>query len=81
VLVRVSDVVVGVIAGAVCSVLAAAFEAGILALRVFSIGHVGGNFGSGALLLALFGGIVGGVIGLAVGALFNNRRDAVTRAS
>ena len=77
-LVRVSDVVVGIIAGAVCSVLAAAFEAGIVALRFFSIGHIGGNFGSGALLLALLGGVVGGLVGFGVGALFN-RRAATSR--
>lgn len=78
-LLRVSDVIVGIVAGAVCSVLATAFEAGILALRFFSIGQVGGHFGSGFLFIALFGAIVGGLVGMLVGALFN-RRETPSRA-
>jgi hypothetical protein len=70
VLVRLSDVVVGVIAGAVCAVLAAAFEAGILAFRFFSIGHVGGHFGDGVAILALVGAAIGGVVGASVRPLF-----------
>jgi hypothetical protein len=70
VLVRVSDVVVGVIAGAVCAVLAAAFEAGIVALRFFSIDHLGSHFGDGVALLALLGAAVGGVVGASVRPLF-----------
>jgi hypothetical protein len=70
VLVRLSDVVVGVIAGAVCAVLAAAFEAGILAFRFFSIGHVGGHFGDGLAILALVGAAIGGIIGASVRTLF-----------
>jgi hypothetical protein len=79
VLLRFSDVVVGIVAGAVCSVLAAAFEAGILFARVFSIGRVGGGFGSGVVFIALSGALVGGIVGLLVGALFN-RRDLPSRA-
>lgn len=80
-LLRLSDVVVGIIAGAVCSVLAAAFEAGILALRFVSIGKIGGGVGSGVLWIALIGAVVGGLVGLLVGALFNSRRgDAPSRA-
>ena len=80
VLLRLSDVVVGVFAGAVCSVLAAAFEAGILAFRFFSFGRVGGGVGSGFLWIALFGALVGGIVGLVVGGLFN-RREAHTARS
>jgi hypothetical protein len=80
VLLRLSDVLVGIIAGAVCSVLAAAFEAGILALRFISIGRVGGGLGSGLFWIALIGAVIGGLVGLLVGALFNNsRRDASPR--
>jgi hypothetical protein len=70
VLVRVSDAVVGVIAGAVCAVLAAAFEAGILAFRFFSIGHLGGHFGDPIAILALIGAAIGGIVGLSVRPLF-----------
>jgi hypothetical protein len=80
VLVRVSDVVVGVIAGAVCAVLAAAFEAGIVAFRFFSIGHIGGHFGDGVAVLALVGGAIGGVVGMSVRPLFN-RRESPSQAN
>ncbi len=73
VLVRVSDVVVGVIAGAVCAVLAVAFEAGILAFRFFTIGHLGDHFGSGPVLLVLAGAAIGGVVGASVHPLFGLR--------
>lgn len=72
-LLRFSDVVVGIIAGAVCSVLAAAFEAGILFARVFTIGRVGGGFGSGFIWIACSGALVGGLVGLVVGSFFNRR--------
>ena len=78
VLLRLSDVVVGIIAGAVCSVLAAAFEAGILFARVFTIGRVGGGFGSGIVWIALSGALVGGIVGLLVGACFNRREPVVS---
>lgn len=70
VLVRASDVIVGIMAGAVCAVLSAAFEGGILALRFFSIGHLGDHFGSEFAVLALAGGAVGGLVAFAAGALF-----------
>jgi hypothetical protein len=77
VLVRASDVVVGIIAGAVCAVLSAAFEGGILAFRFFSIDHLGGHFGSGFALLALAGGAIGGIVAFGTGTLF--RREPATR--
>jgi len=73
VLVRVSDVVVGVIAGAVCAVVAAAFEAGIVALRFFSIGHLGSHFGTTVVILALAGATIGGIVGVSVRPLFGPR--------
>jgi membrane protein YqaA with SNARE-associated domain len=73
VLLRASDVLVGIIAGAVCSVIAALFEASILTLRFFSLGRVGGGVGSKLLLIAIMGAIVGGVVGFLVGALFKQR--------
>jgi membrane protein YqaA with SNARE-associated domain len=73
VLLRASDVLVGIIAGAVCSVIAALFEASILTLRFFSLGRVGGGVGSKLLLIAIVGAIVGGIVGYLVGALFKAR--------
>jgi hypothetical protein len=70
VLVRISDVVVGVIAGAVCAVLSAAFEGGILAFRFFSIGHLGAHFGSDFAILGLAGAATGGIVAFGAGALF-----------
>jgi len=70
---RVSDVLVGVIAGAVCSVLAAAFEAFIVTLRFFSVGHLGGGIGSKFLIIAVLGAVVGGLVGLGVGAVVKPR--------
>ena len=78
-----SDVLVGIIAGAVCSVIAAAFEASILTLRFFSLGRVGGGLGSKLLFIAIMGAIVGGIVGFLVGALFKqrdpHRADLVSR--
>ncbi len=71
VLVRVSDVVAGVIAGAICAVLAAAFEVGVVSLRFFSIAHVGDHFGDPVLVLALVGATIGGIVGASVGILFH----------
>jgi hypothetical protein len=73
-----SDVLVGVIAGAVCSVVAAAFETVVLTARFFSLGHVGGGLGSKLLLIALVGAVVGGIVGFLVGALFK-QRDTTAR--
>lgn len=70
---RVSDVLVGVIAGAVCSVLAAGFEAFIVTLRFFSVGHVGGALGSKLLVIGLLGAVVGGLVGLGVGMIVKPR--------
>jgi hypothetical protein len=68
-----SDVLVGIVAGAVCSVVAALFEASVLTLRFFTLGRVGGGLGSKLLLIALVGALVGGLVGFLVGALFKQR--------
>jgi hypothetical protein len=73
-----SDVLVGVVAGAVCSVVAAAFETLVLTARFFSLGHVGGGLGSKLVLIALVGAVVGGIVGFLTGALFK-QRDPVPR--
>jgi len=77
VLVRASDVVVGTIAGAVCAVLSAAYEGGILAFRFFSIDHLGGHFGNGFAILALAGAAIGGLAAFGAGTLF--RREHATQ--
>ena len=76
VLVRASDIVVGIIAGAVCAVVSAAFEGGILAFRFFSIEHLGGHFGSGVAIIALAGAAIGGLVAFGAGTLF--LREPVT---
>jgi hypothetical protein len=73
-----SDVLVGVVAGAVCSVVAAAFETLVLTARFFSLGHIGGGLGSKLVLIALVGAVVGGIVGFLTGALFK-QRDPVPR--
>jgi hypothetical protein len=73
-----SDVLVGIVAGAVCSTIAAAFEASILTLRFFSLGRIGGGLGSKLVLIAVLGAVVGGIVGFLVGALFK-QRDSVPR--
>ncbi|WP_317996081.1 hypothetical protein [Vulcanimicrobium alpinum] len=73
-----SDVLVGIVAGAVCSVIAAAFETVVLTSRFFSLDHVGEGLESKLLLIAVVGAIAGGVVGFLVGALFK-QRDAVRR--
>jgi hypothetical protein len=70
VLVRASDVVVGIIAGAVCAVVSAAFEGGILAFRFFTIDHLGAHFGGEFAILAVAGAALGGLVAFGAGALF-----------
>jgi len=76
---RLNDVLVGVIAGAVCSVLAAGFEAFIVTLRFFSVGHLGGGIGSKFLIIALLGAVVGGFVGFVVGAFVKPRERGPAR--
>ncbi len=71
-----SDVLVGIIAGAVCSVIAAAFETAVLTARFFTL-DVGGGLASRLFVIALAGALTGGVVGFLVGALF--KRDTSAR--
>ncbi|HEV3086660.1 MAG TPA: hypothetical protein VGX96_05490 [Candidatus Elarobacter sp.] len=71
-----NDVLVGIIAGAVCSVIAAAFEASVLTLRFFDIGHVGVGVDRTLLLIALVGAVAGGIVGFLVGAFYKKRDPA-----
>ncbi len=70
---RLNDILVGVITGAVCSVLAAVVEAWIAYLRIFSVGHLGGGIGSKLPIIAIAGAILGGLIGLFLGAIVKPR--------
>jgi hypothetical protein len=76
VLVRASDVVVGIIAGAVCAVVSAAFEGGILAFRFFTIDPLGAHFGAEFAIFALAGAAIGGLVAFGAGAGF--LREPVT---
>jgi hypothetical protein len=73
-----SDVLVGVVAGAVCSAIAAAFETVVLTARFFELGRFGDGLGSRLLAIALVGAVVGGIVGFLVGALFK-QRDTIAR--
>lgn len=69
---RFSDIVVGMISGAVCSVLAALIEGVAASVRVFEFGRVGA-YGGTLLMIALAGAVLGGVVGLLFGAVRNPR--------
>ncbi|MBV8074362.1 MAG: hypothetical protein JO140_02950 [Candidatus Eremiobacteraeota bacterium] len=69
---RLDDIVVGVISGAVCSVLAAIIEGFIASVRVFSFGRIGA-FGGELATIALVGALLGGLVGLFLGALVKTR--------
>lgn len=74
---RLGDIVVGVISGAVCSVLAAFIEGFIAAVRVFSFGRIGA-FGGELLMVALAGGLLGGIVGLFFGKVVKPREGLRT---
>jgi hypothetical protein len=76
---RLNDVLIGIIAGAVCSVLAAGFEAFIVTLRFFSVGHLGGGIGSKFLIIALLGAVIGGFVGFIVGKFVKPREPGPGR--
>ena len=71
--IRVNDVIVGIITGAICSVFAAGFEAFVMSIRIFSFGHIGGSFGSKILVVLTLGAIAGAVIGWLVGSVVKPR--------
>lgn len=70
---RVNDVFVGIITGVIAAVFAALFEGAIAALRLFTFGHLGGAVGSNLIWIALFGAIVGGLVGWVFGTFVKPR--------
>ena len=71
--VRLDDILVGVITGAVCSVLAAVIEGFIATVRIFSFGRIGGAFGADLVGIGVIGAILGGMVGIFLGALVKSR--------
>jgi hypothetical protein len=65
---RFSDIVVGMISGAVCSVLAGFIEGVAASVQVLSFGRVGA-YGTTILMLALAGAVLGGIVGVFFGAV------------
>jgi hypothetical protein len=71
---RVNDVLVGVVTGAICSVAAAIIEGTIAAARVFSFGHFGGGWLTKLLFVALVGAVAGGILGVVMSAFAKPRQ-------
>jgi hypothetical protein len=70
---RLDDIVLGVITGAVCSVLAALIEGFIATVRIFSFGRIGGGFEGELMTIACVGAVLGGLVGLFFGTLKKQR--------
>jgi hypothetical protein len=71
---QLDDIVVGVITGGVCSVLAAVIEVSIASVRVFSFGRIGGGGLAGEIVtIALVGAVVGGLVALFLGVRAKSR--------
>ncbi|HXP92157.1 MAG TPA: hypothetical protein VN905_01685 [Candidatus Binatia bacterium] len=70
------DVLVGVITGAICSVLVAVIETVMAALRVFPVAHVGQAFGDKLAIVALAGALFGGLVALPLGVIVKQREKA-----
>lgn len=68
------DVIVGVITGAICSVLVAVIEMVMAALRVFPVAHVGQAFGDKLAIVALAGALFGGLVAFALGVIVQPRK-------
>jgi hypothetical protein len=73
---RANDVLVGVITGVFSAVIASAFEAAFVTLRIVTLGEHGGGLGSKLLFIAILGAIVGGIIGFFVGAVVKPRSQS-----
>jgi hypothetical protein len=69
---RLGDIVVGVISGAVCSVLAAFIEGFIATVRIFSFGRIGA-YGEDLLIVAVAGALLGGIVGACFGTVVKPR--------
>jgi len=74
--IRLNDVIVGIITGAICSVFAAGFEGFVMSIRIFSFGRIGGSIGSQFFVILLLGAIAGAVIGWLVGSVVKPRGNA-----
>lgn len=70
------DVLVGIITGAICSVVAAVVETVMAALRVFPLGHIGAGFGDKLALVALIGAVFGALVAVALGTFVQPREEA-----
>lgn len=70
------DVLVGVITGAICSVLVVVIETVMAALRVFPVAHVGQAFGGKLAIVALAGALFGGLVALPLGVIVKQRGKA-----
>ncbi|HXF35152.1 MAG TPA: hypothetical protein VN603_11330 [Candidatus Acidoferrales bacterium] len=70
------DVLVGVITGAICSVLVVVIETVMAALRVFPVAHVGQAFGDKLAIVALAGALFGGLVALPLGVIVKQRGKA-----
>jgi len=70
------DVLVGVITGAICSVLVVVIETAMAALRVFPVAHVGQAFGDKLAIVALAGALFGGLVALPLGVIVKQRGKA-----
>lgn len=73
---RVNDIIVGVITGAVAAVAAAALEAFFVAVRFLSLGVHGGGLGSKMPVIALVGAVIGGLVGYLLGFIIKPREQA-----
>ena len=74
--IRVNDVIVGIITGAICSVFAAGFEGFVMSIRIFSFGHIGGSIGSQFFVVLLLGATAGAIIGWLVSSVVKPRGSA-----
>ncbi|MBC5823678.1 MAG: hypothetical protein GIW99_10395 [Candidatus Eremiobacteraeota bacterium] len=70
---RLNDIVVGIVTGLISSVVAASIEAGYAYARIVSLGHAGGTLGSKLPIIAIVGAIVGGIIGLGMSSILKPR--------
>jgi membrane protein YqaA with SNARE-associated domain len=55
------------------AVIASAFEAFFVTMRLLTLGDHGGGFGSKFLFIAIVGAVVGGVVGFFLGAVLKPR--------
>lgn len=72
-LLRLNDIALGLIAGAVAALAGAAIEAGVLFARFVSVGHAAG--GSKFGVVAIIGALIGAIVGWVFGALTRSRRQ------